>query len=95
MDFIRRQLIDLENSALAPSVSAEGATNDGDSGFSSKNESDQDTKILDAVRKRLRHLNETTCELRSKVQKLEHENNGKAGECLEICRNVSTPLVSL
>ncbi|XP_065357295.1 polyamine-modulated factor 1-binding protein 1 isoform X2 [Calliphora vicina] len=68
LDFIRSQLIDLE------SDSAEG-NNDCDSGFHSKSEHDQDAKLLEAVRKRLRKLNESNVELKKRMQKLELENS--------------------
>ena len=69
---MRRQLIDLE------CTNVEGINNnDCDSGFHSKSENDQDAKILDAVRKRLRKLNETNVELKKKMQKLEMDNSGE------------------
>lgn len=71
---MRRQLIDLECSA---SVEGSITNNDCDSGFHSKSENDQDAKILDAVRKRLRKLNETSMELKKKIQKLEMEKTGE------------------
>lgn len=68
---MRRQLIDLETSGVS---ALEG---DNDSGFSSKNDHDQDAKILESVRKRLRNLNETNHDLNKLVQKLQYENNGE------------------
>ena len=70
---MRRQLIDLE----CTNVEGININNDCDSGFHSKSENDQDAKILDAVRKRLRKLNETNMELKKKMQKLEMDNSGE------------------
>uniref|UniRef100_A0A1A9VXU4 Uncharacterized protein n=1 Tax=Glossina austeni TaxID=7395 RepID=A0A1A9VXU4_GLOAU len=68
LDFIRRKLMDLEASAAE-------ANYDCDMGFSSNNENDKDFKILESLRNRLRKLNETSFELKKRVQKLELENN--------------------
>ncbi|XP_046809630.1 paramyosin isoform X1 [Lucilia cuprina] len=68
LDFIRSQLIDLESDSIE-------SNNDCDSGFHSKSENNQDAKLLEAVRKRLRKLNETNSDLKKRLQKLELENN--------------------
>lgn len=70
LDFIRRKLMDLESSAAE-------ANYDCDTGFSSNSENDKDFKIVESLRNRLRKLNETSFELKKRVQKLELENNGK------------------
>ncbi|XP_073821585.1 yuri gagarin [Musca autumnalis] len=70
LDFMRRQLIDLESSAMRITTET-----DNDSGFGSKNEHDQDAKILDTIRKRLRNLNDSNYELNRQLQKLQLENN--------------------
>ncbi|XP_075153610.1 yuri gagarin isoform X2 [Haematobia irritans] len=72
LDFLRRQIIDLESSEISHGNLDQG---DNDSGISSKNEYDQETKILDSVRKRLRKLNDNNVELNKQVQKLQLENN--------------------
>uniref|UniRef100_A0A1I8M8B7 Uncharacterized protein n=1 Tax=Musca domestica TaxID=7370 RepID=A0A1I8M8B7_MUSDO len=85
LDFMRRQLIDLESSALSGITTTEA---DNDSGIGSKNEFDKDAKILETIRKRLRTLNDSNFELNRQVQTLKMENN-KLSTNLESTKYIS------
>ncbi|XP_017486343.1 PREDICTED: uncharacterized protein LOC108374830 [Rhagoletis zephyria] len=79
LDFIRKQLVNLEVSSAKP---AKYFTNDSDSGFSSKCDSDQDAKILNALRDRLHRLNDEIFDLKNCAQRLRIEKN-ELSTCLK------------
>ncbi|XP_053959403.1 interaptin isoform X2 [Anastrepha ludens] len=79
LDFIRKQLVNLEVSSGQPS---KHSTNDSDSGFSSKVDGNQDAKILNGLREHLRRLNDTIFDLKNCIQNLKIENN-ELSTCLE------------
>uniref|UniRef100_A0A1I8PA03 Uncharacterized protein n=1 Tax=Stomoxys calcitrans TaxID=35570 RepID=A0A1I8PA03_STOCA len=83
LDFLRNHLMDLE--AFHETTVGEA---DNDSGISSKNEYDHEIRILDTVRKRLRHLNENNLELNKRVQNLQHKND-ELNATLEAERNIA------
>uniref|UniRef100_A0A1I8MAV4 Uncharacterized protein n=1 Tax=Musca domestica TaxID=7370 RepID=A0A1I8MAV4_MUSDO len=87
LDFMRRQLIDLESSALSETTTTSNEA-DNDSGIGSKNEFDKDAKILETIRKRLRSLNDSNFELNRQVQTLKMENN-KLSTNLESTKHIS------
>uniref|UniRef100_A0A1A9WMD1 Uncharacterized protein n=1 Tax=Glossina brevipalpis TaxID=37001 RepID=A0A1A9WMD1_9MUSC len=68
LDSFRCKLMDLEASGTEGNYDCE-------LGFCSNSENDKDLKILESLRNRLRKLNETSFELKKRVQKLELENN--------------------
>ncbi|XP_054744386.1 interaptin [Anastrepha obliqua] len=83
LDFIRKQLVNLDVSSGQPS---KHSTNDSDSGFSSKVDGNQDAKILNGLRDHLRRLNDTICDLKNCIQNLKIENN-ELSTCLETERD--------